>query len=363
MYSDINNKYDKNSNNSIKNSIKIAVVKSEIYQDLWISNITTDINTIFKTSLMRCSPIGLLEYAETEFIIINDTNEYPSKEYTFIAPYHEQQTLKYDKQVKIAGLPFLDNTHHKHTTINEVAHNVDSINWSKYQIIITINACIPDRVIQKYPNILWCYYISENEEYFMNKLMGNYDLLLNQDVQNEIFNSFSIGFPYTFLGPNTLETLSEIKNIRNGIFMEINNTKERPVKQIPEGFQEISNATNIPIFIHNQNIIENLKILSKSKYFVKLYGRKIRGNAILEAISSGTLVLLNKDLLIYNNLIPNECHIVTPEDAIEKIRYFENEPNEYKRFIQIQKKILEENYALNPLNNLYKKYYEKIKQL
>ena len=345
----------------MQSNLKIAVVKSEIYQDLWISEITSDINTIFNTSLMRCSPIGLLEYTDTEFIIIKDTNEYPSKVYTFIPPYHEQESLKYNRDVKIGGLPFLDNTYHKHTTINEIANNVDSINWNDYQIVITINACIPDRVIHKYSNILWCYYISENEPHFMNTLLGKYDVLLNQDVQNHSFPNFSIGFPYTFLGPNTLETLSSMKTTsRNGIFMEINNTQERPVKQIPEGFKQISIATNIPIHIHNQNIVENLQTLSQSKYFVKLYGRTIRGNAVLEAISSGTLVLLNKNLIMYHELIPDECHVTTPDDVIEKINYFEKNPDEYERFIKLQKRILEEKYALKPLENLYKKYYEKL---
>ena len=341
--------------------MKIAVVKSEIYQDLWVSDITSNMNEVFKTSLMRCSPIGLLEYTNTEFIIIKDINEDPCKVYPGVTSYRTQQHLKYQKDTKYPDLPFLDNTHHKHTTINEVAHDVDSINWSEYNIVITINACVPNRIIQNYPHVLWCYYISENESHFMNNLLGNYDILLNQDVQNGIFPSFSIGFPYTFLGPNTLETLTPIDK-KQGIFMEINNTQERPVREIPQGFQHISAATNIQINTHNQNILENLYTLSRSKYFVKIYGRTIRGNAVLEAISSGTLVLLNRDLIMYKDLIPDECHVVTPDDVIEKIRFFENNPIEYENSIKLQKKILEEKYALKPLENLYQKYNEKQSQ-
>lgn len=340
--------------------MKIAVVKSEIHQDLWVSEITSNINTIFQTSLMRCSPIGLLEYTDTEFIIIKDTNEYPSRVYTSLPPRAEQESLKYNKDVKILGLPFLDNTYHKHTTITEVANYVDKINWSNYHIVITINACVPDRIIQQYPHILWCYYISENEPHFTNILLGNYDIILNQNVQQTQNHPFSIGFPYTFLGPNTLENISVSKETRQGIYMEINNTQERPVRTIHPAFQYISDICKIPINIHNQNIVENLKTLSSSKYFVKLFGRQIRGNGVLEAISAGALVLINKTLVMYSDLIPDECHIETPQDAIEKINYFEKNAHAYESMIRLQKKNLEENYAVNPLNQLYQKYKEKM---
>lgn len=340
--------------------MRIAVVKSEIYQDLWVSERTSDINTIFKTSLMRCSPIGLLEYADTEFIIIKDTKEYPSRVYTFIPPEHEQASLKYNKDTKILGLPFLDNTYHKHTTITEIADDVSDIQWDKYQIVITINACVPDRIIQQYPQLLWCYYISENETHFMNTLLGKYDIILNQDVQQTHNHPFSIGFPYTFLGPNTLETLSLSQETRYGIFMEINNTQERPVRHIHPAFQYISDICNIPIRIHNQNIVENLKTLTTSKYFVKLFGRQIRGNGVLEAISAGSLVLINKSLIMFTDLIPIECHIESPEDAIEKIKYFERDIDAYHNMVRLQKQLLEENYASNPLKQLYQKYNEKI---
>jgi hypothetical protein len=341
--------------------MNIAFVKSSIYQDLWISDITSDIQTIFKTSLMRCSPIGLNELINTEFIIVKESNEYPCQVNPTCYNRNNTNYLKFAKQNKYPDLPFLDETFHSHISIDEVSHEIDSINWSKYNIVITINACIPDRVIQQYPSILWCYYIGENDDHLMNQLLGKYDILLNQDVFKNEFPPFSIGFPYTFLGPYTLENLYKTINNdettnKHGIYIEINNTQERPVIHVPSEFNQISNIVDIPLYLHNQNIFHNLSNLYKCSYFIKLYGRVIRGNSILESISCGTLVLINKHLLIYKDLIPDECHVETPQDIIQKITFLEKNKDVYYSLLNTQRKILEENYYKKPIQQLVEKY-------
>jgi len=346
------------------NTLKIALVKSNIFQDLWISDITNDILTVFKTTLMRCSPIGITEKFDTDFFIIRHTDEYPTNLYTFIPSQESQISLKYSKENKIPGLPFLDESYHKNTSIDEVSYDVDNIDWSQYQIIIAYNACIPDRIIHKYSNSLWCYYLSENEECFLNGLFGNYDLLLNQNMIEP--TSFSIGFPYTFLGPYTLKNMymkyiSSETFVKKGMFIEINNIQQRPVPRELDIFENVSIQCNIPYFIHQQNIVENLTRLVHSRYFIKLYGRTIRGNGVLEAISCGTLVLINKHLLIYTDLIPDECHIETVDDLISKIKFFESNEDIYESMVKEQRCRLEQKYFLNPLNQLYDKYLIKNK--
>ena len=51
-------------------SLNIAVVKNDTYQDLWVSNKTSDKLHILKSSLMRVSPIGLSDIFNTDYIII-----------------------------------------------------------------------------------------------------------------------------------------------------------------------------------------------------------------------------------------------------------------------------------------------------
>jgi hypothetical protein len=348
------------------NSLKIAVVKSSVYQDLWVNDITSDYFLILKTTLMRIGPISLGEYYNTDFIIVKESHEYPCQFYKNVLDERFNDNLKYSKENKNLTLNFLDETYHKHISIDDVSYDADNIKWDKYNIVICINTCISERIIKNYKNVLWCYYIGENNDELMDKLISNYDILLNQDINKKDLPYFSIGFPYTFLGQYTIENINKniLNNIvkKNGIYIEINNTEERPVKSIKKEFIDIANKCKIPILLHNQNIIENIKNIYNVKYFVKLFGRIIRGNSVLEAISAGTLVLANKNLVMYNNLILDECNIENSSDLLEKILYFEENEIFYNNCIEKQRQILEEYFFKIPINNLYNKYLEKIEK-
>jgi hypothetical protein len=343
--------------------LKLAIVKSTEYQDLWVSDITSDPFHVFKTSMMRCSPIGLCEKFQTDFIIIKESNESPSKELKSILITKTPENLQYKKKNKNSELPFLDETYHDSVSLDEIGYTEDEINWGQYNIVITINPILSSKLIEKYKKILWCYYLSENEEYLMNIKIGNYDILLNQDILRDGLPDFSIGFPYTYLGPFTLERIVQqsigTQANKKGIYMEINNTTERPVKIIPNEFNQISLETKLPIIVHQQNIIENIKGLYGAKYYLKLLGRIIRGNSILESISLGTLVLANPYLVQYNALITEDCYVLSVEDAIKKIKWLEENQNEYNRLIDLQRRLLNYFYFEKPTEQLIEKYNKK----
>uniref|UniRef100_A0A6C0EQC4 Glycosyltransferase n=1 Tax=viral metagenome TaxID=1070528 RepID=A0A6C0EQC4_9ZZZZ len=344
-------------------NIRIAFVKSSVYQDLWVTDITNNYIDIFKSTIMRCPPIGLAEHFSADFIIVKDTNDYPcniNKNVLALEYYH---TVQFSTNLRFPTSPFLDETYNGGITIDSISHNVDDIEWSKYNIVICINTCIPERVIEKYESILWCYFVGENDDIYVNQIISKYDCILNQDVCKPNLPWFSIGFPYSFVGPYTIENLvnkvSNVNILKNGVFQEINNTRDRPVLNPHPEFLQIERECNMPIILHSQNIVENIKRICQSKYFVKLFGRVIRGNGILEVISAGTLVLINKNLIMFRNLIPDECHVESVQDIINKIHYFENNESEYKRLIDLQRENLSTYYFKKPINDLIDKYYVK----
>jgi hypothetical protein len=338
--------------------MKIAVVKSSVYQDLWVTDITNNPYEIFKTSLVRCPPIALAEEYAAEFIIIRDTDEYPCESNKNCGlPRYLYDTFKFSKEKKNPILPFLCEKYHKDISIHSVAHDVDTIEWSKYNIVMCINTCVPERIIKKYPNILWCYWVGENDEYLVMNKVNCYDLILNQDINRISLPSFSIGFPYSYLGPNTLKTLfNSDSEVKEGIYMEINNTRERPVTIIPDNFLTISKETGHRVIMHSQDIIENAKNICKAKYYVKLLGRTIRGNSLLESISSGTLILADDCLVMYSDLILPECCIKSDSDVILKIKYYDANPSIYEDAIKRQREILDIKYFKGPYEKLIKKY-------
>lgn len=346
--------------------MKIAIVKSTRYNDLWATK-TSDPFEVYKTTLMRCSQIGLVEFFDTDYIIVKESFEYPCQEIIYGWEINNRHSMRYNKRGKHTDLPFLDESYHNDICLEDISHNVDDIDWGKYNIIITINACVPQRVTQKFPAILWSYYVSENDDNKTNKLLGGYNLLLNQDVMKPM-REYEIGFPYSFCGPSSVERIGRKiemsmggSAIRNGIFIEINNSTQRPFITPPSEFIKIANETQLTLLLHNQNVLLNCFILCKSKYYVKLFGRVIRGNGILEGISAGTLLLMNKDLVMYNDLICDECHVQNENDVIRKIKQFEKDPDLYKRILEKQKSYFTKNYVENPISALVSFYEKRLK--
>ena len=82
-------------------NLRIAVVKSSVYQDLWVTDITNNFIDIFKTTLMRCPAIGLAEHFSADFIIVKDTNEFPCNINKNVLPNDCLQNMQYSKKLKI----------------------------------------------------------------------------------------------------------------------------------------------------------------------------------------------------------------------------------------------------------------------
>ena len=113
-------------------------------------------------------------------------------------------------------------------------------------------------------------------------------------------------FPYTFLRGDTLFRIMHAalgrEPERKGVFMEINSTKERPVRHVPDHFRPLVDAGQ-PVRLHRQLIRENLTAIYDSKYFVKMGGRPIRGNSVAEAVSLGTLAVMDSREVTHRELI------------------------------------------------------------
>lgn len=345
---------------------RIAFVKSSLYQDLWVCDITCDPLTLFRTSMMRCPAIGLADMYQTDFIIVRESGTEHLRHLNCIGAQHFHN-LQHAEVHKNPELPFLDETYHGDRSIDSVAHDVDAIDWAKYNIVITMNACVPERIVRAHPRILWCYFIGENQQYMTAPIDG-YNVILNQDVTRPVRAPYVIGFPYTFVSPFLLEKMyyalfakNAASHTKDGIYVEINNTQERPVQTIPPVFQHIARECHeMTVRVHSQNIITNLKRVCESKYFVKLTGRLIRGNSVVECVSAGTLILANRRLVMFHDLIDERCHCETHADVISKIHFFERNPAEYKKVVFYQRQQLDTLYCKAPIQKLFQKYQERV---
>ena len=174
--------------------MKIALVKQDVYQDLYVGNKDMSPVELLYSSAGRVGPISLFDEYDCDFYIVEEEN-----------------------------------------------------NWEKYDAVISINVSVPTQIVQKYPQVLWAYMIGE-ANFMLDKVYFGYDVCLNQLIrgENDLVHGV-IDFPYTFVNKDHLERvlhdeLGEVE--KSGIYGEINTTTERPVRNIPQ-FEPISKANKI----------------------------------------------------------------------------------------------------------------------
>ena len=324
--------------------MKIALVKQDVYQDLYVGNKNMSISELLYSSVGRVGLIGLFDEYDCDFYIVEEENTTECHMWERVMPTHVKEFRKLKTQTlnELKGNEFKEPGSDKPN--GYYAIKCESIDWNQYDIVISINVAIPTKIVQKHPKVLWAYMIGE-ANFMLDKVYFGYDVCLNQLIRGEsdLINGI-IDFPYTFVGPNLLERIikQEIgKVVKTGIYGEINTTTERPVKSIPQ-FIPISEATGEPILVHKQNIKDNLIEIYKSKYYLKVGGRKTRGNGIIEAISLGTVCLLSPEDVICGQILPKEAWVMDADDAIQKIKYLNEHPDEYEKLLDLERALVKQ---------------------
>lgn len=176
---------------------------------------------------------------------------------------------------------------------------------------------------------------------YMDRVRHGYDVILNQETRGSVARGLGIvDFPYTFVGPNCLETLMHHvlgrPPARTGVFIEINSFREISDSSRRSALAPFAKRGHA-LRRHHQNIRLNLESLYDSKYFVKSGGRLIRGNSVIEAISMGVLVLMNPAEIYHAQLLPPETWVHSWDEAFRLIDQLELDVAEYKRLQALQR--------------------------
>ena len=304
-------------------NLKIALVKQEVYQDLYVcsKDEKSSLKVLF-SSMGRVGPIGLIEELGADFLIVKEELYKETQVYKKVIPHISEhlQMLKTETLDKLPnqgfkrpGSPYSN---------GKFSINSNDVDWGKYDIVISINVSIPKNIIKNYENTLFCYMIGEANMASRWVRFG-YDVALNQKSSGRIARKTGVvDFPYTFVKGDTLEKILLQRYPiprKKGIYIEVNCSKERPVKQIPEQFDKVKKETNEEMLLHKQLIEDNLLSIYQARYYVKIGGRKTRGNGAIEAISLGTLVIMNPSDVIHREILPKETQCRNADQVIELI--------------------------------------------
>lgn len=344
-------------NPHLKRGLKFALVKQDVYQDLYVASCDAKPADLLFSSIGRVGPLGLFTLLGADFHIIREAHTPECHAWEKVIPHYKPEWLRMLKTAPLTQttLPeaafFQPGSPHPHSRFSVDAESVD---WSRYDVVISINFSIPSAIVARHPSTLWCYMIGE-ANVFMEFAHFGYDVCLTQETRGIVARDLGrVDFPYSFIGPRCLETVMDQTvdrtSARQGLFIEINSDGGREGRTTPALAPLL--ATGHPLRFHRQNIRENLGELWDSKYFVKVGGRFIRGNSVVEAISAGVLVLMNPADLHHVQLIPKDTWIETAEDAVRIIGRLDRDPDEYRRLLALQRERVQSFVVDAPLASL-----------
>jgi len=344
--------------------MKIAFVKQEVFSDLYVCANRTPVDEMLYSSMGRVGPFALFSDLDADFWIVKEDKAKECHVWLTELSKEEKRTINY-RELKTKTLDQLNGQAYKKPGSDkcpgDFAVPVDEIDWSKYDIVISINISVPTRIVEKYPKILWAH-MSGESQYLRFTAYYKYDLSLSQMSRCEYNRKLKVlEFPYTFLAADSLEKVVK-KNIKiekkEGIYGEINCVSERPVTRIPQ-FDPIVEQTGQPVKYHKQYIKDNLEEIYSAKYYLKIGGRPTRGNGAIEAISLGTPILMNPEDVIHRQVLSEDAWVFSAEDAIKKINYYDSHEEEYYNLLTKQRSLLQTCVYDYPLYGLLKAAEEK----
>lgn len=336
--------------------LKIALLKQEVYQDLYVCpSDEKDPAAILFSSMGRVGPIALMSDLNADFYIVHEEPEWETQIYRKVIPHiaNDLQLLKTQTLDKLPGQGFKQPG--SPWPNGKFAIDGRAIDWGRYDIVISINVALPTQTVLQYPRTLFAYMIGE-ANLATGKPHFGYDVTLNQMARGIVADRCGqVDFPYTFVGAHTLEDILRRALQRpprkEGIFMEINSTTERPVTRVPDHFRPLE-QTGQPVIFHRQRIADNLTAIYDAKYFIKWGGRAIRGNSVAEAISAGTLCLMNRDEVIHRELIVDGCHVTSMQELLDLVKRLDQDPALYEELRGRQRAALQELFFDKPLRSL-----------
>lgn len=271
--------------------MRIAIVKSHLYRDLYTMPGCGD--QIVFSSAMRSGPASFIFDFSSDFYIV-DCDSYGvnneilfQKIPIFFGGSFERFQAASLKELVISG---------ELKSIRDFAVSASSIDFSKYDIVICLDACIDLSIINDFPNALWCYYVSEPPcpEYKLSRLRPypGYDVFLNQRFRTDADYfldpnlTHEIDFPYIFLSRKSFPSkFSCDLNSKNGLFVE----KDSRSLLSSDEFNLLD--TRFGCSTVSGDIKSLLTAIGRSKYFIRIGSRAVWGNALIEAYAADSLII------------------------------------------------------------------------
>lgn len=355
----------------LKRKPKIALVKQNIYRDLYNCEFNASAKDKLLSSNQRTGPVGLLAAFNPDFYIVNVE---PDEE-TSIWTEKYQHSTHFSREGLLATKEQdffqIDGGFRKQSNLTVDLHSVD---WNKYDFVITYDYAIPSRVAKAFSSPIWCNYVTEgfmpSFKRAIEYLPDGYSINFNHhfrpesELKNLSANLYddvnegrhSLDFPYFIQYHGCFHDIlgASISTPRSGVVLDPSTKNLLSESQINElkKFGEVKEISGCVWHV--------IDALINSKYYLRLSDRYVLGNSSIEAVASGCL-FISSPLGIKNRYLMEDEAVAHGiglnnqfDSALNLIRNFEKNEIICETVLQKQRNKLNYLCFIRPLSEIFK---------
>lgn len=306
---------------------RVALVKQDVHNDLYYRVSPASSSEIVYSSILRSGPVALFTALDADYLVVQADSapecQIWQQKVTDCKHNPKHYYDSFQSKVRRWGCEF------DHSTVSQ---SVDSIDWSIYDLVISIDIAIPTRIVRANPQVIWAYYVSEPcMSFYKESLHGaqfGYDLFLTlgfQKMRPTRESATVLEFPYFLQYVGCFQDLDGTENPefldRKIISAERHSHQlmcEDDLELISSRFGEVKSN-----FGTLRSLVDGLR---SAKFHLRMDGKAIWGNSFIEAACLGALLVGSVNLIKYR-LIIDQLRVSGIAEAVEKMALIEKDPD------------------------------------
>lgn len=300
--------------------IRTAVLKQSLYPDLYVCPPGQDHATILRSSLKRTGPMGFFTDWHAQFF---NVLEDPAPECRAW-----EESVGSNPGTRVEDLARAREHGKK---VGGMA--VDAVPWDSLDMVISLDLCVPHRILRHYPRILWVYFPTDpgtpTAKAARRRPPEGFDVSLSHSHRRfpvrPGLGQKTVEFPYSFQTSFSWDSIWPSDNRRTGVMVE-----NQTFANMEAGARRKLEAFG-PVRVPRGSLDEVARDLRRSKYYLRLQGGPLTGNGQIEAVMAGALAVGDPGTFVQRSLFTPATVVSDLEEALKKITRWEDAPELYRR--------------------------------
>ena len=345
---------------------RILVVKQDVNEDLYCCPPDAGTAELIQSTLLRTGPVALFAELDADFRILETVDDPECRIWEERATHLKWDTLEFfsSYRTQIPG---------RNHGQNRWAVSPESIDWNQYDIVVSMDVCVPERITRRHQKTLWCYYVREiKAPSYQSSLQvpaAGQDIVFNHyfRLQPADREPHVLEFPYHLQRPGCFHRLFGLRppETTNGVFVDhhtmvnLNAAQRMALREfgpvastIHDGDREvIPTSERLPRRTMDEDLRERLL---SSRFFLITPGKRlVFGTAMVEAIAAGCLAIGNPaSLRDHGFFFSANVAAENVGEAIAGMRKLNADPGLYATEVSRQQRLVEYLCCVRPMLHL-----------